>query len=123
MRGAKPVNRVFFPPLVAKGLTVMVRRILFGAFALLIAMAAPAAADHSYNHVLGTNDQRSPAAVTASDSGTAASATSADDSRLARTGSNIIVPLAQVATALLGGGALLVLATRRRRGRETSATA
>lgn len=112
----------------------MVRRILLGAFALLIAMAAPAAADDRYSHVLGDNGGRSsaPSAAGSSTGGSStggsgdgdssiAATASSDGSRLARTGSSAILPLAQVATVLIGSGAVLVLATRRRRGSGSSA--
>lgn len=102
---------------------MVIRRILLGACAVLIATGGPAAADHSYSHVLGeTSDRPAAAAGSLSATATSATASSAEGSNLARTGSSAIVPLAQIATVLIGGGALLVLATRRRSGSESTAT-
>ena len=120
---------------------MIVRRVLFGACALLFVTAAPASADHTYSHVLGEGGERTPGVstggqgVSAAGQGGATSAgassgTSGSDSSsttgngagglLARTGSDSLVPMAEGAAVLIGAGALLVLATRRRRSTSTS---
>ena len=127
---------------------MIVRRVLFGACAVLFVTAAPASADHAYNHVLGEAIERTPVVSTGDQgvsatgrgvsaagqggatsvgaasgaSGTGSSSTSGNgaDGLLARTGSDYLVPMAEGAAVLIGAGALLVLATRRRRSTSTA---
>ncbi|HEV8115380.1 MAG TPA: LPXTG cell wall anchor domain-containing protein [Acidimicrobiales bacterium] len=100
---------------------MVVRRILLGAGALVFLAATPAAAAQSYNDVLGAGQTRRPTVVdpggvrAASTGGSSAGSASGAGSDLPRTGSSDLVPLAEAATALIGGVALLVLVARRRR--------
>ena len=91
---------------------MIVRRVLFGACTVLFVTAAPASADHNYSHV----DVRTPGGVSAISVG----ASGKSDGGLPQTGSNYLVPMAEGATVLIGAGALLVLATRRRRSTSTA---
>lgn len=101
-----------------------VRRILVVAITLLIMWAAPAAADHSYSHVLGVEQTR-----TAVDTGPVQAQSStpraggARTGALASTGSDTLVPLAQGALVLVGLGSLLALVGRRRRSQRQLTTA
>ena len=127
---------------------MVVRRVLIGACAVLFVTATPASASHTYNHVLGDVDVRTPggspggrgvstgvrgvsatgqsgassarASSGASGSGSASTSGNGDDGLLARTGSDYLVPMAEGAAVLIGVGALLVLATRRRRSTSTA---
>lgn len=107
---------------------MVVRRVLFGAFALLFVTVAPASADDTYNHVLGgertpgssTGGQAVSAAGQSGATSVGASSTSSDSGLLARTGSDYLVPMAEGAAVLIGAGSLLVLATRRRRSTSTA---
>lgn len=91
----------------------MICRTLVGACALIALSAAPAAA--GYEDVLGEGTGRPPVVVRES----APRAGGA----LPRTGSDTIVPMAEVASVMIGGGALLVLAARRRSSTRSSAAA
>ena len=91
------------------------RRVLLASSAMFLLSAAPAAADHSYSHVLGQG--RTPTVVATEE----APISGAPSGGLARTGSNDMVPLAEAATLMIGGGALLVLIGRRSRPATTAA--
>lgn len=93
------------------------RRVLLASSAMFFLSVSPAAADHSYNHVLGGG--RTPVVATGGETRTSGSPAGG----LARTGSSDIVPMAEAATLLIGGGALLMVIGRRRRNRTTSAAA
>lgn len=92
----------------------MVRRTLLVATMLVCFWTGPAAAD-SYGDVLDTGRNRG-GAVTAGAPGV-----SSARGDLARTGQDNVVPLAQGAVALVGGGMLLVLVGRRRRTSRAAA--
>ncbi len=76
--------------------------------------AAPASAQ-TYGDVLNTQTSQPVVSQTVSppqDPGAG--------SNLARTGSNLVVPVGQAAAVLIGAGTLLVLGTRRRRSRPST---
>lgn len=105
----------------------MIRRTLLVACVFVLVWAGPAAAQ-SYSDVLGQGQTRPVAvdtgpAVQGGGVGSAKASTGGSGGSLARTGSDIVVPLAQGAVALIGFGSLLALAARRRRAPGHAATA
>lgn len=97
----------------------MIRRILFVAPMLVMFWAGPASADHTYSHVLGTDQNRGGAgtAIPGGSQGATSPQTPRSTGRgdnLARTGSNNVTPLIQGGVVLIGGGTMLVLVARRR---------
>ena len=115
---------------------MVVRRVLIGACAVLFVTATPASANDTYNHVLGDVGERTPGVSTGgqgvstggqggatsvgASSGSSSTSGNRDGGLLARTGSDYLVPMAEGAVVLIGAGALLVLATRRRRSTSTA---